>query len=231
MKGRYNKQVNVKSESKSNRSFKMSSMSSMSSMSLMSNFNANVIVSEQMERLMCAAAQELACRAVYACGEHYSFDGEEAIGLLGLGAVQISRNKPAKEGKPETVRSSFPLPYSGECNDALCHGLRQNNSLFTQCQVVRKGTNLLCKSCQSLADKNGGIAEYGTIEQRQAVGILEYVDPKGRKPIAYTKIMKKFQVSKEQVLEEAGKRNITVDLIHFEEQDGKRGRPSSKKPG
>lgn len=201
-------------------------------MSLMSNFNANVIVSEQMERLVILAAQELASKAVYACGEHYSFDAEEAISLLGLGAIQVSRNKPEKQEKAAkvvTVKSSFPLPYSGECNDALCHGLRQNNSLFTQCQSQRKGENEFCKSCQSSADKNGGIPEYGTIEQRQAVGIFEYVDPKGRKPIAYTKIMKKFKVSQEQVLEEAGKMNKIVDVNHFEEQDGKRGRPSSKK--
>jgi hypothetical protein len=198
----------------------------------MSNFNANVIVSEQMERLVILAAQELASKAVYACGEHYSFDAEEAISLLGLGAIQVSRNKPEKQEKAAkvvTVKSSFPLPYSGECNDALCHGLRQNNSLFTQCQAQRKGENQFCKSCQSSADKNGGIPEYGTIEQRQAVGIFEYVDPKGRKPIAYTKIMKKFKVSQEQVLEEAGKMNKIVDVNHFEEQDGKRGRPSSKK--
>ena len=201
-------------------------------MSLMSNFNANVIVSVQMERLVILAAQELASKAVYACGEHYSFDAEEAISLLGLGAIQVSRNKqekPEKGAKVVTVKSSFPLPYSGECNDALCHGLRQNNSLFTQCQAQRKGENEFCKSCQSSADKNGGIPEYGTIEQRQAVGIFEYVDPKGRKPIAYTKIMKKFKVSQEQVLEEAGKMNKIVDVNHFEEQDGKRGRPSSKK--
>jgi hypothetical protein len=201
----------------------------------MSNFNANVIVSEQMERLVILAAQELASKAVYACGEHYSFDAEEAISLLGLRAIQVSRNKQEKPEKQEkaakvvTVKSSFPLPYSGECNDALCHGLRQNNSLFTQCQSQRKGENEFCKSCQSSADKNGGIPEYGTIEQRQAVGIFEYVDPKGRKPIAYTKIMKKFKVSQEQVLEEAGKMNKIVDVNHFEEHDGKRGRPSSKK--
>ena len=200
----------------------------------MSSFNANVIVSEQMERLISTAAQELTMRAINACADHYKFDAEEAIRFLGLESVKVSRKqgeKPAKEAKIEAVKASFPLPYSGECNDALCHGLRQNNSLFTQCQVQRKGENQFCKSCQSSADNNSGIPEYGTIEQRQAVGILEYVDPKGRKPIAYTKIMKKFKVNQEQVLEEAGKMSINIDMIHFEEpeQDGKRGRPKAEK--
>jgi hypothetical protein len=201
----------------------------------MLNFNAKVIVSEQMDRLMVLAAQELACKVVYACGEHYSFNAEEAINLLGLGTVKVLRNKQSNDGKVSngdkvvSVKSSFPLPYSGECNDALCHGLCYNNCLFTQCQAQRKGENQFCKSHQLSADKNGGIPEYGTIEQRQAVGIFEYVDSKGRKPISYTKIMKKFKVSQEQVLVEAGKMNIIVDVNHFEEYDGKRGRPSSKK--
>jgi len=200
----------------------------------MSSFNANVIVSEQMERLMSGTAQELAMRAVYACADQYKFDAEEAIRFLGLNEVKVSRKQAensSKAAKIESVKASFPLPYSGECNDALCHGLRQNNSLFTQCQVQRKGENQFCKSCQSSADNNSGIPEYGTIEQRQAVGILEYVDPKGRKPIAYTKIMKKFKVSQEQVLEEAGKMSINIDEIHFTEpeQDGKRGRPKAEK--
>jgi hypothetical protein len=158
----------------------------------MSSFNASVIVSEQMERLISIAAQELTMRAINACADQYHFDAEEAIGFLGLESVKVSRKqaeKPAKEAKIEAVKASFPLPYSGECNDALCHGLRQNNGLYTQCQGKRKVDKEFCKSCQSSADKNSGIPEYGTIEQRQAVGILEYVDPKGRKPTAYTKII------------------------------------------
>ena len=196
----------------------------------MSSFNASVIVSEQMERLMSVAAQELTMRAVYACADEYKFDASEAIRFLGLNEVKVSRNKPSKAAKIEAVKSSFPLPYSGECNDALCHGLRQNNGLYTQCQVQRKGDNQFCKSCQSSADKNSGTPEYGTISQRQAVGILEYVDPKGRKPTAYTKIMKKYKVSQEQVLEEAGKMSMNIDAIHFAEpeQDSKRGRPKEK---
>jgi hypothetical protein len=195
-------------------------------------FNASVVVSEQMERLMCVAAQELTMRAINACAAEYSFDASEAIRFLGLESVKVSRKqveKPSKAAKVVAVKSSFPLPYSGECNDALCHGLRQNNGLYTQCQGKRKGENNFCKSCQSSADKNSGIPEYGTIEQRRAVGITEYVDPKGRKPSAYTKIMKKYKVSQEQVLEEASKMSMNIDVIHFEEQDGKRGRPSSKK--
>lgn len=205
----------------------------------MSMFDAKVIVSEQMERLIACAASELACRAIVACGNEYKFNGDEAIRLLGLNAVKVSRtsvssrvSKASKASKVVVAKSSFPLPYSGECNDAMCHGLRQNNGLYTQCQAIKKEDKLYCKSCQSSSDKNDGVPEYGTIEQRQAVGIFEYVDPKGRKPTAYAKIMKKFKVTKEEVLEEAGKLSITIDDNHFNEhaQEGKRGRPKAEKP-
>jgi colicin import membrane protein len=76
------------------------------------------------------------------------------------------------------------------------------------------------------------VPEYGTIQQRQAVDIFEYVDPKGRKPVAYTKIMKKYKITEEQVLTEACKFNIIINSQHFvvpENEGVKRGRPSTKK--
>jgi hypothetical protein len=194
------------------------------------------MVTEQMERLIVNAAQELAKRAINACASHYNFDGEEASRLLNLNDVRVSRRKEMKERKEKKAKvvvskSKFPLPYNGECNESLCHGLRQNSGLYTQCQSGIKGENVFCRSCQSSADKNDGMPEYGTIMQRREVGIMEYVDPKGRKPVAYRKIMKKLKVSSEEVQEEAGKHGITIDAIHFVEpcEEGKRGRPKAAK--
>ena len=199
-------------------------------------FDAHVMVTEQMERLIVNAAQELAKRAINACASHYNFDGEEASRLLNLNDVRVSRRKEMKERKEKkakvvVAKSKFPLPYSGECNESLCHGLRQNSGLYTQCQSGIKGENVFCRSCQSSADKNDGMPEYGTIMLRREVGIMEYVDPKGRKPVAYRKIMKKLKVSSEEVQEEAGKHGITIDAIHFVEpcEEGKRGRPKAAK--
>ena len=214
----------------------MSYVVSSSSMSSINMFDAHVMVTEQMERLIVNAAQELAKRAINACASHYNFDGEEASRLLNLNDVRVSRRKEMKERKEKkakvvVTKSKFPLPYSGECNESLCHGLRQNSGLYTQCQSGIKGENVFCRSCQSSADKNDGMPEYGTIMQRREVGIMEYVDPKGRKPVAYRKIMKKLKVSSEEVQEEAGKHGITIDAIHFVEpcEEGKRGRPKAAK--
>ena len=199
-------------------------------------FNATVFVSEQLNRLIVNASQEFATRVVTECGSRYNFDSEEAIRLLGLNYIKLERKstgktveKNAPKAKVMVAKPAFPLPFNGELNDAYCYALRQNNGLYTQCQIARKGDKHFCKSCQALADKNEGMPEYGVIQSRQAVGILEYVDPKGRKPVAYTKVMKKYKLNSEQVLEEAGKFNIIIDSNHFivPEEDAKRGRPKA----
>ena len=199
------------------------------------SFNASVYVSEQLNRQLVNMSQDVAYRCVKACAEHYHFDAEEAYRLLGLGMLKVERKKEKevkKTAKVLTPKAAFPLPYNGEFNENCCNALRQNNGLYTQCTGIRKGENQFCKSCSTTMQKTGAeLPEYGTIQQRMAVGILEYVDPKGRKPIAYTKVMKKYKVSQEQVLEEAGKLNITINPIHFEiaePESVKRGRPSSK---
>ena len=198
------------------------------------NFESAIYVNEQLNRLMVNAAQDLAQRSIKACGEHYNFDAEEAVRLLGLANVKLNRSRPVDE-KPKKVKiivakAAFPMPYNGEFNDACCFALRQNSGLYTQCQTVRKGEAHFCKQCQVLADKTEGVPEYGTIQMRQAVGIFEYTDPKGRKPVAYTKVMKKYKIVQEKVLEEAGKFNVQINAEHFvvAEVDSKRGRPSSK---
>jgi len=190
----------------------------------------SIYISGELERQMVNTAKDLAQRAIMACGEKYNFDGSEAIRLLGLSNVKVERQKPVAEKKPKevVVKAAFPLPYNGEFNEAYCFALRQNNGLYTQCQTARKGENSFCKGCQVLADKNDGVPEYGTIQQRQAVGIFEYTDPKGRKPVSYTKVMKKYKVSEEQVQEEAGKFGMEINASHFvaaEATDSKRGRP------
>ena len=199
------------------------------------NFSSAIYVNEQLNRLMVNAAQDLAQRSIKACASHYNFDGEEAVRMLDLVNVKLSRTRPteekAKKVKVIVAKASFPMPYNGEFNDACCFALRQNSGLYTQCQATRKGEAHFCKQCQVLADKTEGIPEYGTIQMRQAVGIFEYTDPKGRKPVAYTKVMKKYKIDQEKVLEEAGTFNVQINAEHFvvAEVDSKRGRPSSQK--
>jgi hypothetical protein len=193
----------------------------------------NMRINEVLMKKMQEVAMEVAVEAIMGCGELYNFSGEEAIRRLNLnaGSVSVVSVVSSKKKKEAVLKAQFPLPYNGECDGNKCQALRHNGGLYTQCGSSKKEGKEYCGACEVSAEKNGGSPEYGTIQQRQAVGIMEYVDPKGRKPVAYTKIMKKQKVSQEQVLEEAGKFNVVINPIHFEEPDvdAKRGRPKTAK--
>ena len=206
-------------------------------------FDASVLMSDSVERLVLNSAQQMTERAVIALASHYDFDAQEALALLNLSDAKVVRRveerspvqseKPAKREKPAKAtgeKFQCPLPYSGKCDETLCHALLQNQQQYTQCKKSPVNGGEYCKSCQTSADANNGIPEYGTIEQRQAVDIFEYVTPKGRKPLAFANIMKKYGVTREQVLEEAGKQNIEIDERHFEEpvKETKKGRPKAE---
>jgi hypothetical protein len=198
---------------------------------------SSIYVSEQLNREMVKVSSDLSKRCVMILAEKFNFDGEEGIRMLGLDNIKVERKsspkgKKEKAVKVEAVKAAFPMPFNGELNESLCYALRQNNGLYTQCTSVRKGESQFCKGCAGQMQKTGAeVPEYGTIQQRMASGILDYVDPKGRKPIAYTKIMKKYKLTQEMVLEEAGKLNVTINSEHFvaPEESVKRGRPSTQK--
>ena len=201
---------------------------------IINEFNAAVFVSEQLNRMIINAAQELAQRAVSKCADKYDFDAAEAIKFLGLQNIKVERNRPekaAKAPKEKAVKAAFPMPWNNVCIAGCCSALRQNQGLYTQCTGSLKKNAVFCKQCQVNADKNGGVPEYGTVAMRQAVGLYDYVDPKGRKPVSFTKIMKKYKVDQAAAMEEAAKFGINIDAEHFivPEADKKKGRPKAEK--
>ena len=214
----------------------------MSAMSAV-EFNAQLFVSEQLTRQLINTSQDVTVQCIKHLASHYGFDYDEAIRMVGIDMIKVERKAPvktkaAKTAKVVAPKSAFPLPYNGEFNDACCYALRQNNGLYTQCTGLRKGDKgspgglaQFCKGCASQMQKTGAeVPEYGTIQQRMAVGLFEYVDPKGRKPVAYAKVMKKYKINEEQALEEAGKFNIIINPEHFVvAEETKRGRPKTEK--
>lgn len=173
----------------------------------------------------------------------YGFDVNEAKELVCLKGVLLdglnseSKSKSRSKSKSESEskerskdKSRFPLPYNGEFDEGCCFALRQNSGLYTQCEE-RRTMGDYCNTCAKKMQKMGAESpEFGTIQQRMSVGIFEYVDPKGRKPVAYTKVMKKHNITEEEVLQEASKWNKTIHREHFTAPAGaKRGRPKSNK--
>jgi hypothetical protein len=197
------------------------------------SISASIYVSEELNKKLVHISQELAYKAVNYCASKYNFNAEEVCRELGLDLIKVERKKEGKvKAEKVTVsvsKPTFPLPYNGEINDQCCSALRQNNGLYTQCTGGRRDGSNFCKGCASQMQKTGAeVPEYGTIEMRKAVGIFEYVDPKGRKPVAYTKVMKKYKLTEEQVLDEARKVNMEINQEHFASpEETKRGRPKT----
>ena len=165
------------------------------------------------------------------CASRHGFDADEEMRHLGLDmgvgitfvekkgkSIGKSKKEPISSGDEKSFRGIFPLPYNGEHNESCCSGLKENQFLMTQCQNARKGDDKLCKTCDNQASKNSnGLPKFGTIEMRMACGIFEYVAPNGKSPAAYSKVMKKLNLSMEQVQEEAAKRGMVLDEGHFAE--------------
>jgi len=181
---------------------------------------------------------ELVSNAVRHCGDKYNFDAEEALRELNVSDISVSigssKSKAkslvvkeksfAVKEKSLVVKSKYPMPFSGTVKEYCCSALRQNHGLYTQCETTVKEGEKYCNKC-------GPSPQYGTISERLAVGLMEFRDSKGKGPTPFTKVMKKLKISQAEVEEEAGKLNIIINPIHFEEEkvDKKeKGRP--KKP-
>jgi hypothetical protein len=186
-------------------------------------------VNREIEKMMKNAIVTLASK--------YCFDPDEGMRMIweseGLTSSSRSRNKKVsnKKEKREVVKSAFPLPYNGEMNGECCFGIRQNSGLYTQCPSIRPEGGAYCGSCDKQAAKNEhGLPDYGNIQTRSSKYLKdeEFVDPSGKKPVAYTKVMKKLKLTEEQVREEAAKHNMTLDPRHFIEVEKKSGRPAKE---
>ena len=118
------------------------------------------------------------------------------------------------------------LPWSGEKEG--CKSIAYNMGLYTQCGESISGESKYCVGCVKEYSKKGE-HRYGTVEERKARGIMEYKDPRGKGVVRYTEIMKKLNLTKEEVLSEAKRQGVEVAECHFEEKSAKRGRPRKEK--
>lgn len=123
----------------------------------------------------------------------------------------------------EEVKPSCVLPWCGEVIIGKCSALKLNSGLHTQC--MKSCDSVYCDPWRKLVDKNGGIAPYGTVDDRLKYDILEYKDPKGKQTIPYANVMKKLNIDKEEALKEAEKLGWSIPDCHFELKSSKRGRP------
>jgi hypothetical protein len=190
--------------------------------------NNEVTVNSLLMKSLESATREYARKCVSSLALEYGFSESEALKKLNLENLKLqvqemkkrsggkAKAKEAKTEKPEKSKKAlFALPFSrSNVSETGCQGLAYNGGLFTQCPKSCMESLNYCKGCQSEIDKNGRTTN-GTVAERLACDLMEFKDPKGRKPVAYVKIMEKQKVSREQVEAEASKLNIMIDEMHF----------------
>jgi chemotaxis protein histidine kinase CheA len=192
-------------------------------------FNASFAVTDLLMKTLENAAKNVAIECVKTCATHYSFDAEEAIKMLGLENLALTRKLMAKRvpgakkekaaAKPKAKKESvFPLPFCSELvNSSCCQGLAYNRGLFTQCTKKQMENGSYCNACQADADSNAsGIPTCGNIQMRLATGLYEYKDTKGRSPISYAKILLKLKLTQDSAIEAAEKAGALIDEEHFQ---------------
>ena len=133
--------------------------------------------------------------------EHYSFDKNEAMELLG----EKKTKKPKKTEKP-----SIPLPWTGEIKEEWCLGIRPAHDLFSQC-VNPRGKNGFCATCSK---------KKVSVENRD-----EWLAENGKKPKRYANVMEKKGWLREDVEREATRFGLTIPESEFELEIKGRGRP------
>jgi len=155
--------------------------------------------------------------------------------------VVDKKDKVVREKKDKVVREKkdkvIVLPFSGEIVEGVCNGLKVNHGLHTQCMMKCSDSSLeYCRQCEKQCGKNSsGKPNNGTIGDRVAGGD-EYKDGRGRNPVAYVTVMRKLNITREEVEGEVLRLNLVFDVKHFEEVtnvkknksddvETKRGRP------
>ena len=136
------------------------------------------------------------------------------------------------ESKKAAIRKKpdMLLPFCGEIEESWCQAVRFNHGLHTQCTNGPANGGSYCKTCQKSADNSAsGKPTYGTVQDRAAVGALEYRDPKGKLTTCYANVAKKMGLDLGRAQEVATAYGWTIPAEQLIETATKRGRPASKK--
>jgi hypothetical protein len=201
----------------------------------MTTFNSSVELNQSVETQLAAAMAATTTRMVEFLASEYGFNAAEAIQRLGLDSVTVSRPtkktavpKASKAPKEKRMVPSIPLPFCGVVKEDWCCGLRLNHGLYSQCTMLKGKDTEFCKTCIKQVEKSeNNKPTYGVIQDRMAVGPMEFRDPKGKAVVCYGNVMAKLKIEKETAIAEASKFGLVIEEEQFEERKTARGRPKS----
>jgi hypothetical protein len=152
--------------------------------------------------------------------EKYGFDAEVEIGSFQEN-FSLTFNKNNKQ-KEKVFRIKWKLPFNNEIYPNRCHAVSKANLLFNQCDRFQVEGSDLCKSCLNHLNKQSELP-YGRIETRVEMG--DNFKIKNQSPIPYFQYMKKYNITREEVIQHATERNIVLREEHFIERElPKKGR-------
>lgn len=185
-------------------------------------------IEKAMERAFYAGLRSYGSDLIGELAREYGFSVEEAHEKYSsTSALVVTSRREKKEPRAKVLKPSMPMPWCGsaEMDGEMCHGLRLNHGLYTQCRNDHEGGEVLCKTCARSAHVAGrGGPAYGTIEDRLSNGV-DFRDPSGKAPVPYGNVLKKLNISQECAAKEALKFGITLSDADFVVTEGKRGRP------
>ena len=151
------------------------------------------------------------CEVVEELEKEYKLDIEEVKKKVKVEVVKRCEKKDVK----------IVLPYTGEIIEGRCHGIKANYGLYSQCMNLKE-KNGYCLTCykQSIKNENGK-PNHGNILERG----MDYKDKNGKIPVKYSVVMKKQNLTREMVENEAQKVGVRIPEEEFETQKTQRGRP------
>jgi hypothetical protein len=199
----------------------------------MTTFNSAIEINQSVAVATAAAFSASTTRMVEFLASVYDFDSSEAIQRLGLDSVTVSRPtkkaaapKTPKAPKEKRMVPSIPLPFCGVVKEDWCCGLRLNHGLYSQCTMLKGKDTEFCKTCIKQVEKSeNNKPTLGVIQDRMAVGPMEFRDPKGKAVVCYGNVMAKLKIDKETAIAEAAKFGLVIEEEQFEERKTMRGRP------
>ena len=157
--------------------------------------------------------------AVIQLSQKYNFDYIEALNIINFNDIVddiIDTSKPKPIDKKINKPKKIPIPFAHQFDNSVCHGLKFDGGLYTQCAGKKVKHSIFCNKCFISVNTNGGKATYGSIQDRLTTPLYEFTDPSGKKPVAYTSIMKKHNLTKEEVINEGKKQGINnIPEEHF----------------
>ena len=188
---------------------------------------SQITMSGVCEKHITAMAREYAASVLSAAAEKYGFSAEEAAAEFLSTKTEMVRPKKKSSGpkksevekKPQTI-----LPFCGDIRVECCKGIRLNHQLFTQCSNSPMEGDF-CKTCNGQAAKNAGKPTYGTVEDRMAVGRMEYYAG-GKKVVRYSRVMDKLNITREEAEKAAAAVGVVIAEDQFEHEVVKKGRPA-----